>query len=114
MAKKCTKKRDGREEVLFCLFDLTSLTTSLCTAAPPLKKIGKEDFLEGRGGCTQATNDALAEDLRPRASSRVVFHLNARLFPCVIRPYTRPRELTMLSKDRHFVSWSLLAGRNRS
>ena len=66
-AKKCTKKRDGREEVLFCLFDLKSLTTSLCIAAPPLKKIGKEDFLEGRGGCAQATNDALAEDLRPRA-----------------------------------------------
>ena len=32
---------------------------SLCTAAPPLKKIGKEllsDFFEGRGGCTQASN----------------------------------------------------------
>ena len=30
---------------------------SLCTAAPPLKKIGKEllsDFSEGRGGCTQS------------------------------------------------------------
>ena len=29
----------------------------LCTAAPPLRKIGKEllsDFFEGRGGCTQA------------------------------------------------------------
>ena len=31
---------------------------NLCTAAPPLKKIGKEllsDFFEGRGGCTQAS-----------------------------------------------------------
>ena len=31
---------------------------SLCTAAPALKKIGKEllsDFLEERGGCAQAT-----------------------------------------------------------
>ena len=31
---------------------------SLCTAAPHLKKIGKEllsDFFEVRGGCTQAT-----------------------------------------------------------
>lgn len=27
---------------------------SLCTAAPPLKKIGK-DFFDGRGGCTQAS-----------------------------------------------------------
>ena len=30
---------------------------SLCTATPPLKKIGKEllfDFSEGRGGCTQS------------------------------------------------------------
>ena len=27
---------------------------SLCTAAPPLKKIGS-DFFEGRGGCTQAS-----------------------------------------------------------
>ena len=30
---------------------------SLCTAAPPLKKIGKEllsNFSEGRGGCTQS------------------------------------------------------------
>ena len=38
-----------RHKWLFC---------SLCTAAPPLKKIGKEllsDFFEGRGGCTQAT-----------------------------------------------------------
>ena len=29
------------------------LLCSLCTATPPLKKIGK-DFFEGRGGCTQA------------------------------------------------------------
>ena len=30
---------------------LSKLYSSLCTAAPPLKKIGKE----GRGGCTQAS-----------------------------------------------------------
>ena len=34
------------------------------------------------------------------STSWVVFHLNARPFLCVIRP----RELTKLSKIRHFVS----------
>ena len=31
------------------------VVSSLCTAAPPLQKILLSDFLEGRGGCTQAS-----------------------------------------------------------
>ena len=39
--------------------------SSLCTAAPLLKKIGKSDIFEGRGGCTQARNGPGLSHKRP-------------------------------------------------
>ena len=48
-----TRATNSERVIMIFTKSSSMVFTSLCTAAPPLKKIGK-DFFEGRGGCTQA------------------------------------------------------------
>ena len=77
-----TRATNSERVIMIFTKSSSMVFTSLCTAAPPLKKIGK-DFFEGRGGCTQAR--CLPNQYQP--FENVALYLEMHGSPDVYRAY---------------------------
>ena len=74
--RRARRKGCFRRLVFLSQNNLRLQKRSLCTVAPPLKKIGKE-----RGGCTQATKTSQIQNIYlKKRSFKVTIYLNSALF----------------------------------